>query len=106
VDREGLLRSSDRGRAFERVTGEITGHQIAFGRAAPGARHPAIYVAGRRGDERGVFRSTDDGATWLRLNPENLQFHSISALAADPRVFGRVYVGSRGRGIFYGEPAK
>ncbi len=106
VDREGVYRSSNHGRAFERVTAEITGHQIAFGRAAPGSRVPAIYVAGRRGDERGLFRSTDGGRAWTRLNPENLRFHSISALAADPRVFGRVYVGSRGRGIFYGEPAK
>jgi xyloglucan-specific exo-beta-1,4-glucanase len=26
-------------------------------------------------------------------------------IAGDPRVFGRVYVGTDGRGVFYGEPA-
>ena len=106
VNRSGIHRSADHGRTFKPVTAEITGNYIAFGRAAPGARAPAIYVAGRRGDERGIFRSIDGGGTWIRLNPEDLQFHSISALAADPRVFGRVYVGTRGRGIYYGEPAK
>lgn len=106
VDRDGLHRSIDQGRAFERVTGEITGGHIAFGRAAPGARAPAIYVAGRRGQERGVFRSLDSARTWTRLNPDKLQFNAISALAGDPRVFGRVFIGSRGRGVFYGEPEK
>ena len=106
VDRTGLHRSANHGHGFERATEEVAGHQIAFGHAAPGSRIPAIYVAGRRGGERGVFRSLDGARSWTRLNPENLQFHSISALAADPRVFGRVYVGTRGRGIFYGEPAK
>ena len=106
VDRTGLHRSTDHGRSFARATAEVSGHQIAFGRAAPDGESPAIYVAGRRGEERGIFRSIDSARTWTRLNPENLQLHTISALAADPRVFGRVYVGTRGRGIFYGEPAK
>lgn len=106
VNRSGIHRSANHGRTFERVTDEVTGSYIAFGRAAPGSRSPAIYVSGHRKPERGIFRSLDGGRSWTRLNPEGLQFHSISALAADQRVFGRVYVGSRGRGIYYGEPAK
>lgn len=105
VNRTGVHRSGDHAHTFKLVTSEISGARIAFGCSAPGSRTPVTYVSGLRGEERGIFRSLDGGKAWTRLNPDNLQFNTISALAGDPRVFGRVYVGSRGRGIFYGEPA-
>lgn len=55
---------------------------------------------------RAIWRSDDQGATWLRLNDELHQWgQRFRCLAADPRIFGRVYVGTDGRGILYGEPA-
>ena len=101
---QGLFRSENAGNTFERVSAKASGVQLGFGRAADAEAYPTLFLAGRVAGEKGLFRSTDTGRTWTRINPEGLGFHSISALIGDPRVFGRVYVGTRGRGIFYGEP--
>ncbi|MCX5264818.1 hypothetical protein [Streptomyces sp. NBC_00199] len=55
-----------------------------------------------------MFRSTDKGATWLRVNDEAHQWGSIGGLGivtGDPDTFGRVYIGTNGRGLHYGDPS-
>jgi len=54
----------------------------------------------------GVFRSTDEGASWLRINDDAHEFGSPDYCAGDETVFGRVYLSPHGRGILYGDPAK
>jgi UDP-glucose 6-dehydrogenase len=49
----------------------------------------------------GVFRSTDEGATWKRLNDDKHQFGTVHQVLGDPKLFGRVYVAAEGRGILY-----
>ena len=39
-----------------------------------------------------------------RVNDDTHQFGSITRIAGDPRLFGRVYLATGGRGIIYGEP--
>jgi photosystem II stability/assembly factor-like uncharacterized protein len=52
-----------------------------------------------------IFRSTDMGKTWKRINDDDHQYGwRFRCIAGDPRVFGRVYIGTDGRGIVYGEP--
>jgi photosystem II stability/assembly factor-like uncharacterized protein len=54
---------------------------------------------------KAIWRSDDDGATWIRVNDDQHQYGlRFRCIAGDPRVFGRVYVGTDGRGILYGEP--
>ena len=49
------------------------------------------------------FLTTDQG---LRINDDQHQWGTrFRSIAADPRIFGRVYVGTDGRGIFYGTPS-
>ena len=39
------------------------------------------------------------------MNDDRHQYGTrFRCLAGDPRIFGRVYVGTDGRGILYGEP--
>jgi xyloglucan-specific exo-beta-1,4-glucanase len=50
-----------------------------------------------------VYRSTDDGQSWTRLDTDQLGFASVVSIAADRQKPGRVYVGTNGRGIFFAE---
>ena len=77
-----------------------------FGRTAPGRTNPAIYVFGTIGGFLGVYRSDDGGSTWAKLNDTAHQWGGLlQTFAADPNVFGRVYIGINGRGIIMGNPA-
>ena len=70
---------------------------------APTGNYPAVFIVGTVGTVRGFFRSDDGGATWVRINDDAHQFGNIGALTGDPRVFGRVYLGTSGRGVIYGD---
>ncbi|HEX6971793.1 MAG TPA: hypothetical protein VF234_06205 [Limnochordia bacterium] len=108
LDEEGLYRSTDAGDTFARVPGVQQALLFDFGKGRPEATTPAVYVYGRANQhpEEGVYRSDDGGTTWVRINPSDLLFGSgPRALAADRQVYGRVYIGTSGRGIFVGAPA-
>jgi hypothetical protein len=81
-----------------------TAHQIGFGAAAPGRNAPAIYLDGTVRDQAAFFRSDDGGTTWVRISDDRLRLGWLRCLTGDPRVFGRVYLGTSGRGILVGEP--
>ena len=53
----------------------------------------------------GVFRSTDAGMTWMRIDPRDPRLPSqrIWALALDPRDQNRILVGSHSAGIYVAE---
>jgi photosystem II stability/assembly factor-like uncharacterized protein len=105
VSGEGLLRSRDGGATFQRLTSSVKVEGLAFGKAPPGRRHPALFAIGRQGDLRALWRSDDEGASWLRINDDAHEYgRRFRCLAGDPRVFGRVFVGTDGRGVLVGEP--
>lgn len=104
-DGTGLWRSTDGGTSFKRLGSVEQASNMGFGKAAPGRNEPALYAIAKVQGVRGVFRSDDSGTSWTRLNDEQHQWGNIGdALTGDPRVYGRVYVGTNGRGIVYGEP--
>lgn len=77
---------------------------IGFGKAAPGMEYPAVYLVGIVNGVYGVFRSTDMARSWIRINDDQHQFGSMDYIAGDEQIFGRVYIGTHGRGIVYGDP--
>jgi photosystem II stability/assembly factor-like uncharacterized protein len=82
---------------------------LSFGKAAPGKDYPPIFVANQAGSDSaaaGIYRSDDEGATWVRINDAQHRWgNRCDCLAGDPRIYGRVYVGTFGRGAFYGDIA-
>lgn len=92
--------------AFTRLPGIEEIHAFGFGMAAPGRKAPALYLAGTVQGQPGIFRSVDEARTWVRINDDQHHWGLVLQIAGDPRIFGRVYVGTHGRGIFYGDPSK
>ncbi len=101
----GLWVSEDSGASFRRRNDVEEADTIGFGKAAPGHRYPAIYTSAKVHGIRGIFRSDDAGRHWERVNDDRHQYGwTGAAITGDPRVYGRVYVATNGRGIVYGEP--
>ena len=99
------LRGTDDGRVLKRFGGVEGVDAFGFGKAASESGAPVLFLAGRVRGAQGIFRSLDDGATWQRMDDPDHRYGRISHLVGDPRVFGRLYFATSGRGVFYGDPA-
>ena len=101
----GLWHSTDSGTTFTKLTNVDEADNIGFGKAATGQTYLALYAPAQVAGVRGIFRSIDAGQTWVRINDDQHQWGRAgeTAISGDPRVFGRVYVGTNGRGILYGD---
>jgi hypothetical protein len=95
---DGLYHSADAGAHFERLPKAEEIHAFGFGK-------DALYLLGTVSGHYGIFRSTDQARSWRRINDDAHQWGLVLQIAGDPKKFGRVYVGTHGRGIFYGDPA-
>ena len=107
----GLWHSTDFGIHWTRVgSAGLVASRFTLGKAAPGASSPALYLWGAAAgvaplNVTGLYRSDDGGASWVRINDDAHQYGGPAVIQADPRVYGRVYLGMNGRGIVYGDPA-
>lgn len=100
----GLWHSTDGGATWSKLSGVEQADTIGFGKAATGASYQTLYTSAEIGGVRGIFRSTDKGATWTRINDDAHQWGwTGAAITGDPRVYGRVYVATNGRGVVYGD---
>jgi len=101
----GLWHSTDSGATFLEQLNVEEADNIGFGKAATGQTYPALYTTAKINGVRGLYRSDTAGAVWVRINDDQHQYgYTGAAISGDPRVYGRVYVGTNGRGIIYGEP--
>lgn len=100
---EGLYHTTDAAKPFVKIPAVEQIHAFGFGKSAPMAQDPALYLVGVIGGVRGVFRSDDGGAHWVRINDDQHQWGLILQVSGDPRIYGRVYVGTHGRGVLYGD---
>jgi len=101
-----LRRSTDGGKTWTTLDTVTRVDDVAFGKAAAGASYPAIYISGQVGGAYGVWRSTDNAASWQQLAGFPVgTLDQVTSMAADPDVFGRVYLGYQGSGWIWGEPA-
>ena len=100
----GVWHSANGGTSFSKLTNVVLADGIGFGAPASGQTYPAIYLAGDVGSTRGFYRSIDGGASWTQINDTNHQwYYSGFVITGDPNHYGRVYIGTNGRGIIYGD---
>jgi xyloglucan-specific exo-beta-1,4-glucanase len=102
----GIWHTANAGASFAPLASVSAALNLGFGKSATVGGYPALYAIATVGGVQGVFRSDDEGATWTRINDAQHQWGNIgAAITGDPRTYGRVYVGTNGRGIVYGSPA-
>ena len=102
----GLYKSSDFGDTFTKVASVQNAKLFSFGKSAPGRLNPTVFVYGKINDEVGVFRSDDMGNTWVRIDIKTpTAGNDPNILKGDRQVFGRLFIGTNGTGIYYGMPS-
>ncbi len=105
--RGGLYHSTDSGASFTRLDSVGSVQALGFGKAAPGKTFPALYLLGSIDRRQARYRSDDAGQTWRRIDDDQHQFATanVPLIIGDPRVYGRVYVTTSGRGVICGDLA-
>jgi xyloglucan-specific exo-beta-1,4-glucanase len=104
-----LYHSIDGGQDFLKANASLNVQFMSFGKAAPGRDYPSLFVVASQGSSppaiKAIWRSDDMAVSWTRVNDDQHQYGTrFRCIAGDPRAFGRVYVGTDGRGVLYGEP--
>lgn len=100
----GLYHSTDTGKSFVRMDGVTELLGFGFGKAAPGSDYSTLFLMGVVNGVRGIFRSDDFAKRWVRINDDQHQWGLLLQISGDPKQYGRVYVGTHGRGVLYGDP--
>jgi photosystem II stability/assembly factor-like uncharacterized protein len=86
------------------VVNDLRISRLSFGKEARSQDYPALYAIGSRDTLVALWRSEDGGNTWVRINDSKHEYgRRFRCIAGDPRIHGRVYVGTDGRGIIYGD---
>jgi len=100
---DGLYYTDNAEKGFKKINKVEEVHAFGFGKQAPGRNYPALYLAGTINGADGIFRSDDEGKSWVRINDDKHRWGLVLQITGDPNRYGRVYVGTHGRGIFYGD---
>ncbi len=105
VSSRGLYHSADGGKKFTQLNTDIKILQLSFGKAPAASNYPSLFAIAESTDGKAIYRSDNQGKTWLKLNDDDHRYgQRFRTLVGDPKHFGRVYIGTDGRGIIYGEP--
>ena len=92
--------------ALTAIAGIEDAYHLGFGKSAPGSAKLTLYLDGQIAGVWGLYRSTDGGSTWIRINDFAHQWGGFTAVCGDMRTFGTVYLGTgSGRGIIWGTSA-
>lgn len=99
----GLHRSTDSGTTFTQVTYFNRVSHIDFGANAPGNPNATLFVHGKNAaGQWGIYRTTDNGASWLLITPANEPYSKPIVMEGDRKVYGRLFLSDYGTGISYG----
>lgn len=104
--KSGLSYSTDYGVRWNKVKGFTRAVSVTFGKEKPGSEYPTVFVMGTYNGEQGIFRSDDYGKTWHAIASSFAYGGSTESpyIGGDRTNYGRVWLTTNGRGIFYGQP--
>ncbi|MBD2209674.1 hypothetical protein H6G27_07270 [Nostoc linckia FACHB-104] len=102
----GLHRSINGGQTFTKIPQVERAYLFAFGKPQTGSTIPALYLYGKiTGLGEGVFRSLDNAKTWTSIGDSQIPIgNNPNVMEASRQQFGLVFIGTNGRGIYYGSP--
>jgi hypothetical protein len=98
----GLKYTTNNGTSWTTVANVTYCGAVGFGKTSTGATYPTVYIWGTVGGVRGMFRSTNQGASWTRINDDAHEWGGPgngNFVMGDMNVFGRVYMSTVGRGL-------
>ena len=72
----GLYHSTNSGVCFARVGNVVSADAVGFGRAASDTTYPTLFISGNANNVIGIFRSTNAGKSWTRINDDHHQWGS------------------------------
>jgi uncharacterized protein YjdB len=92
------------GSSFSKIAGFDECWAIGFGKVASSSQgYPTIFVYGRYNGAWGLFRSVNQGSTWVKCTTYVLdRVNAVNDITGDPDVFGKVYVAMGATGFAYG----
>jgi hypothetical protein len=105
LNESGLFHSINSGDSFEKIVNVQKAKLVSVGKESPVTGKPAVFVYGIINGLEGIFRSDDFGQNWVMIHSDDYMLPEAVDMAADRMVFGRVFIGTAGTGIFYGEPS-
>lgn len=100
----GLLHSREAGAPFKPVRKVDVAWAVSFGAPKEKDGYPTVFISGKVSGQAGLWRSDDEGASWIRINDDSHQFGAVEAIAGDPLEYGTIYIAPGGRGVMVGRP--
>ncbi|MFN8207253.1 MAG: Ig-like domain-containing protein [Bacteroidales bacterium] len=100
----GLYRSINHGAGFSKIPAVTSCTAVGLGKHFVEGAYPAIFIWGTVSGMEGLFFSTDEGASWNRLNDDEHQWGGPGNgqfVLGDFNRPGLAYMSSVGRGIVY-----
>jgi photosystem II stability/assembly factor-like uncharacterized protein len=108
----GIYLSDDYGESFRRLDpfyGDGMWCGVSYGAPVPGTDEATLYVQSfwYGAKERGIYRSTDDGESWVQINElSKVNIHAPMVTEASRTHFGRLYIANQGFGLVVGDPVE
>ncbi|MFC2089590.1 exo-alpha-sialidase [Bacteroidota bacterium] len=101
---DGLYHAVSPENGFELMDQVEEIHAFGFGKGKRRNSSPSLFMVGTVNGTRGIFRSDDEATNWVRINDDAHEWGLLMHITGDPKKYGRVYVGTHGRGAIYGDP--
>ncbi|OKL62946.1 hypothetical protein UA08_01766 [Talaromyces atroroseus] len=104
----GLWHSTNYGSSFTQIgSGCTAGWSFGFGKALTTSSYPVLFGFFTVDGVTALYKTEDEGTNWEMISDASHGFGAASAnvVNGDLNNYGRVFVGTNGRGIWYGVPS-